>query len=648
MADNPNNHSAWSTTSWSQRCERHGVPVTIRTILNQPEIGDISDSGGGLSFPVGAFTVLLVGAGAIGTTALVSTRNSKRRRLKRARGNIIDTELEALDVAGYELPQMNEYSHPAPLPDHAAGTGTAVAALTLLSDRRGVPSDDALLAIWGWGLVALIDAQRLLSDTDVPLKLQVSEEHELLEETTQTVARQALDIPAGKEQLFQVEVGELRRLIGALRPYRVANARHRAGMAIARGAVSSARGDAVISDLGDRFLRAASVLDPTAPLADSIKALESAYTEAKQKTGALESIYDQLPISSARPAVAAALADVEDDPDSAVARYEKLRIELAAEGDALERDGLSIPAIAALLLMNRDESEVGEFTKAYRTMRRRGFEPDEAVEFALAGLRSKDEIDQVRAESTRLGLPVSITAALIRRRDDGPEIYRELVAELVTHGITGDTNKTIAGILAISLEPAQAVRRWLEARNALAGLGLSGAYADIAAAFGASDPRGAQQFALAYAATRQALARSKIDDADRFAPELAHQGTRRQTDTWTGQPIPPDLRSFDPFTLLFYHWVITKGHSGATGWEPVYRDNSWSADRGSWWGGFRWRNNLWWWRQFFLGRIQLGRLIRRRVRWRRQLRRWWWERLVGRCPTPSPARPTRASRRSYD
>jgi hypothetical protein len=107
----------------------------------------------------------------------------------------------------------------------------------------------------------------------------------------------------------------------------------------------------------------------------------------------------------------------------------------------------------------------------------------------------------------------------------------------------------------------------------------------VAAAFGASDPRGARVFALSYAAQRQALARSTIDDADRFAPELAHEGTRDQTDTWTGQPIPRGLYNFDPFTLLFYHWVITKGHHGSYGWEPIYRDQSWSQDRGSWWSG---------------------------------------------------------------
>jgi hypothetical protein len=137
----------------------------------------------------------------------------------------------------------------------------------------------------------------------------------------------------------------------------------------------------------------------------------------------------------------------------------------------------------------------------------------------------------------------------------------------------------------MSLEPAQALRRWLEAKDALEKLGLRGTYADVAAAFGASDPRGPRRFALAYAAQRAALAASTIDDADRFAPELAHEGTKDRTDTWTGRPLPGTLGDFDPFTLLFYHWVITRGHAGSYGWEPVYRHGSWSGDRGSWWGG---------------------------------------------------------------
>ena len=100
-----------------------------------------------------------------------------------------------------------------------------------------------------------------------------------------------------------------------------------------------------------------------------------------------------------------------------------------------------------------------------------------------------------------------------------------LADQLAGEGVKGDNRRTIAAVLAISLEPAQAMRRWVEARQALAALGVVGAYADVAAAFGASDPRGPRAFALAYAAQRQALSRSSIDDADRFAPELAHDGT---------------------------------------------------------------------------------------------------------------------------
>ena len=101
---------------------------------------------------------------------------------------------------------------------------------------------------------------------------------------------------------------------------------------------------------------------------------------------------------------------------------------------------------------------------------------------------------------------------------------------------------------------------------------------------GAADPRGPETFALAYAAQRQALARSKIDDADRFAPELAHEGTGRSR-TRTGEPILR-LGTYDPFTLLYLHWVITGGHGTGVGWDPVFRDDSWSSDRSSWFGGF--------------------------------------------------------------
>ena len=234
--------------------------------------------------------------------------------------------------------------------------------------------------------------------------------------------------------------------------------------------------------------------------------------------------------------------------------------------------------------MNRNENNTQEFLDAYKRHRDRGFEPAEAVEFALAGLLTEADVERIRPITKRLGLPISITAALLDRRDDGPEVFEQLHTDLAAY-TSGDSARTIAGVLAMSLEPSQAMRRWLEAREALHGLGLVGSYADVAAAFGASDPRGPRVFALAYAAQRRALSDSSIDDADRFAPELAHAGTSRQTDTWSGAPIPDGIASFDPFTMFFHHWVITRGVSDSYGWEPVYGDASWSKDRGSWWGG---------------------------------------------------------------
>jgi hypothetical protein len=348
--------------------------------------------------------------------------------------------------------------------------------------------------------------------------------------------------------------------------------------------VSTPVGEALLTDPGVRFLRSAAALDHGATTGDSAAELAALYQAAETKTDRLTTLYSRLPESTTRPAVAAALSDLDDDLDSVTARYEAARTTLEQRGTALEADGLAIPAVAALLLMNNDDEDIDEFLAIYSDHRSRGREPDQAMEYALAGLRTPREANHIREEAEQLGLPVSITAALLRRRDDGPEVYQALLDELAAQEVDDESRRTIAGILAISMEPSQAMRRWLEARDALRALGLEGAYADVAAAFGASDPRGARVFALAYAAQRQSLARSAIDDADRFAPELAHEGVRGQTDRSTGEPIPTGLYSFDPYTLLFYHWVITRGHSGSYGWEPVYRDQSWSDDRGSWWG----------------------------------------------------------------
>jgi hypothetical protein len=260
-----------------------------------------------------------------------------------------------------------------------------------------------------------------------------------------------------------------------------------------------------------------------------------------------------------------------------------VRAELNEKGGSLRQDGLDLDAIAAFLLLNNDTGNVEEFLDAYREGRRL-YEPVVAVEFALAGLKSKAEIEWVKDHAERNEIPISIAAALLRRGERHVRVYDQLLGMLVSHGITSDTRRTIAGILALSLEPAQAERRWLDAREALAALGLVGSYADIAAAFGASDPRGTREFALAYAAQRRALAASPVEDAERYAPELAHEGTRRKQDSWTGEPIPRDLRDFDPFTLLYHHWIITRGTAIALGWDPLYRDDSWSRGP-SWFGG---------------------------------------------------------------
>ncbi len=534
--------------------------------------------------PTAVGLTLFGGVLAAGGVAVYRDRRRRREREREKRAERIDAALALLEATGQELPRPRDYSLSLEGAPPAATTADSLEALDQLAGGTA-PSQPLVHALAHVDLVQLFDLDRLLAESEVPLELRASTERPLLEQAVQDSATAALEVPYEHTDAFEVALAEVHRIVETLRPHRVAAARRRVAQEIATRATSTEAGYALVTDRGERFHRAGPALDPAATVADSVEEMESAYATAVAKSETMTTLYERLPSSSARPAVAAALADVTDDPDTAYAEYERVRTELERLGDALESDGLVLPAIAALLLLNHDEANVAEFVDAYDANRNRGFRPQEAVEYALAGLKDRREVDFVRREAERLSLPISITAALLRRRDDGPEVFEELMAALVDEDITGDTRRTIAGILAISLEPTQAMRRWLEARRALAALGLVGAYADVAAAFGASDPRGPRAFALAYAAQRQALARSGISDADRFAPELAHAGTSGQKDSWTGEPIPGRLGSFDPFTLLFYHWVITRGHSGSFGWEPVYRDTTWSGNRGSWWGG---------------------------------------------------------------
>ena len=247
-------------------------------------------------------------------------------------------------------------------------------------------------------------------------------------------------------------------------------------------------------------------------------------------------------------------------------------------------DGISSPALAAFLLMNNDETAVADFLDAYALAREK-HPAGTAVEYALAGVQTRSELAEARNAADALELPVAIAVALTRQGHRSVRAFNQIQEQLVDEGVTGDDRRTISALLALSLEPSVALERWFEARQALHALGLGGAYADVAAAFGASDPRGPRAFALSYAAQRQALARSGIEDADRFAPELAHAGTSGRSDSWTGQRIPAGLGSYDPFTFLYYHWVMTGGTGYGSGWAPIYRDHSWSQDSDSWFGG---------------------------------------------------------------
>jgi TPM domain len=561
----------------------------ITVAVDQALEGNLPATGG--EFPARGWGIpwgwlLLAGIGGFGAYLLWRAYRKRQKaaadRKRTERERLIDADLAELEPSGKDLPRYEDYTLSAPdAPD--VTTRKAIAELQRIS--RDDPSDVAALrSLWNYGLVDVIARDRLINDTREPLDLRASQERQLLEDAVQQAATDALAVDLGDEETFQTKRLALQRLVESLRPHRVAAARRRTADALVADLVATDLGAVVATPLGVGLAEAAAVLDGGAPIGETAAQYRLVSEEAKEKASRLEVLYERLPDSAARPAVAAALADLTVDVDDAVKRYETLRTHLDRAGSQLVRDGLDPAAIAALLLMNNDEENVDEFTAGYRDHRARGFGPAEAAEYALAGLLSRGEVERIRTEAKRLGLPVAITAALINRRDDGAEVYLKLRDELAEH-VDSDTARTIAGVLAISLEPAQAMRRWLDARKALHDLGLEGSYADVAAAFGASDPRGPQQFALAYAAQRRALDNSTVNDADRFAPELAHAGTTGQQDTWTNTRIPTGIGSFDPFTFFLYHWVVTRGATDSFGWEPIYADHSWSQPGGSWWGG---------------------------------------------------------------
>ena len=78
----------------------------------------------------------------------------------------------------------------------------------------------------------------------------------------------------------------------------------------------------LLTDEGDRFLEAGPALDTGDPLQHSIEQLDLVYQTARAKADRMETLYQQLPSSTTRPAVAAALADLHEDPDTSYKQYE--------------------------------------------------------------------------------------------------------------------------------------------------------------------------------------------------------------------------------------------------------------------------------------------------------------------------------------
>lgn len=582
----PGSAIAGSARSFFAADDFEGGLLAIVGALEQSLAGNLTDDSGSGSGGIPFGLIAFVGISGFFVFFVVGQIAAKRRSSKRKkrgeRERLIDGDLAGLEPSGADLPRYADFAITAPAVTDIATTD-AINALWQIAS--GNASDEgALASLWSLGLVDVIDREELIRETREPLELRASEERPILENAVQQAADAALSVDINDDGRFASERRGLERLIASLRPHRVAAARRRTADVLIAELTPTPIGDVVTTALGSGVAEAAPGFAADAPLSESVAEYRAASSEADIKVQRLEDLYEKLPASTARPAIAAALADLENDTDSAVERYEQVRKALAKEAAGLKADGLDPAAIAALLLMNRNEANTQAFLDAYRGHRDRGFEPAEAVEFALAGLMTDGEVRRVRAITERLDLPISITVGLLSRRDDGPEVYEQLRDELAAYTTT-ESARTIAGVLAMSLEPSQAMRRWLDARSALHGLGLVGSYADVAAAFGASDPRGPRRFAVAYAAQRRALSDSTIDDADRFAPELAHAGTSGQKDTWSGKPIPSGIGSFDPFTFFYHHWVITRGVSDSFGWEPIYEDASWSRDRGSWWGG---------------------------------------------------------------
>ncbi len=566
-----------------------GGVLAIIGAVDQALSGDLAPPTGdtATSFPLGAFgAIIAIGGVALGTGALVSRRRRRRSVVRASRDRRIDALVAELEPRGDEVPTVERFRIAPPHGD--AATSTTEAALRALfaiagSNSPANQADRDLSSLAEVGAISVIDVDALTEATRVPIDLRMNGERPILEAGLESSISAAAAVPVDDDAAFDLAIMELEGVVRSLRPHRIAAARRRAADALIASLVSTPIGPVAIEHLGTLIMRAAPVLDGSLPLRTSADDVASAHLIAEAKVDRLATIRDRLEDSSTRDVAAVALADLSGDVEGSIAAYQTTLDALEREGGALDDDGLSLPAVAALLVMNNSVDDIGRFVDAYEALRA-GNPPVVALEAAAAGLFTQAQLDEAEMTAEDLGLPIAVAVALSRRRDDGATVYRRLLDDVIDVA-EGPDAQVIAGILAISLEPTLAIDRWRETRVALAALGLSGAYADVASAFGASDPRGPRAFALAYAAQRSAMEDAGLSDLTRYAPELAHAGTSDQRDSWTGRPLGRSPADFDPFTFFYLHWAAAGGHHGDRGWSTLYASPSWRDGGSTWWGG---------------------------------------------------------------
>lgn len=147
-----------------------GAPATTLA-PESPGVDEPVDAprGGGVGVVV---LGLAAGIGLIGGgAAITASRRRRRSGIMRTRRELIDGDMTALEPAGHELPQLDEYTMAAP--EDAPDVPTKRVLDLLAAVDSGTPSTDeeAARAAWRHGLVHVIDRSRLEAASEVPFEL---------------------------------------------------------------------------------------------------------------------------------------------------------------------------------------------------------------------------------------------------------------------------------------------------------------------------------------------------------------------------------------------------------------------------------------------------------------------------------------------